>query len=217
MDLAAKFDVSRTTIREAIKILCSQGILEIKRGNGTYVCEEKKAVQLSPQNYNTLSDIIIKDSEEIKRDIFEIMAMQPYFAALAAKKASDESIKILNNINEEFDRQLAAYKKNNTKEDEGSAINDLRYRDVEFHKAVVEACDNQVMNRLLPNIIDEISEFYKVWVVLDKLTVLENCKRYHNLITYAIESHDSELAYRLSDEHEKAIISFYENASSIDE
>mgnify|MGYP000343859814 FL=1 len=36
-ELGEKFDVGRSTIREAVKLLVSQGILEVRRGSGTYV------------------------------------------------------------------------------------------------------------------------------------------------------------------------------------
>ena len=36
-ELAEKFGVGRSTIREAVKALVSKGILEVRRGAGTYV------------------------------------------------------------------------------------------------------------------------------------------------------------------------------------
>ena len=36
-DLAEKFGVGRSTVREAVKALVSTGILEARRGAGTYV------------------------------------------------------------------------------------------------------------------------------------------------------------------------------------
>ncbi|MGB4255860.1 MAG: GntR family transcriptional regulator, partial [Rectinema sp.] len=39
LELCSLFSVSRPTIREAVKILISQGIIEIRRGKGTYVTE----------------------------------------------------------------------------------------------------------------------------------------------------------------------------------
>ena len=36
-ELAGIFDVGRSTIREAVKGLVSRGILEVRRGDGTYV------------------------------------------------------------------------------------------------------------------------------------------------------------------------------------
>ncbi len=36
-DLARRFGVGRSTIREAVRSLVSRGILEVRRGSGTYV------------------------------------------------------------------------------------------------------------------------------------------------------------------------------------
>ena len=38
-DLAQRLNVGRSTVREAIKSLVSQNILEVRRGNGTFVKE----------------------------------------------------------------------------------------------------------------------------------------------------------------------------------
>ena len=36
-ELGEKFGVGRSTVREAVKLLVSRGILEVRRGSGTYV------------------------------------------------------------------------------------------------------------------------------------------------------------------------------------
>ena len=36
-ELAQRFNVSRNTLREAVKILVSKGVLDVKRGSGTFV------------------------------------------------------------------------------------------------------------------------------------------------------------------------------------
>ena len=43
-ELSRVLDVSRTTLREAISFLVAQGILEIRRGCGTFVCENPGVV-----------------------------------------------------------------------------------------------------------------------------------------------------------------------------
>ena len=37
--LAEKFRVGRSTIREAVKLLSSKGIVEVRQGSGTYISE----------------------------------------------------------------------------------------------------------------------------------------------------------------------------------
>ncbi len=205
MELAARFDVSRTTIREAVKQLSSRNIVKIKRGNGTFVCEN------SPnEGIPVFLDETLIDSEDTKKDIFEIFQkFQPVLASIAAEKASDESIALLRNMNDTFNRKLFEYRQGAMKGSPSHIINDFRHMDVEFHKAIAEACDNQLITGLIPAFIDRIGEFYKVWTVIDKDAVLDNCQKYHNLITYAIEIRDPDLAYRLSSEHEKAIMKLY--------
>ena len=39
-ELSEELQVSRTTLREAISFLVAQGVLEIRRGRGTFVAEE---------------------------------------------------------------------------------------------------------------------------------------------------------------------------------
>ena len=86
MELAEFLGVSRTTIREAVKILCSRNILEIRRGHGTFVCENP-GLPADPFGSKDM------DEEQLKADIFEMsLLLEPELVRLAARKASDESI-----------------------------------------------------------------------------------------------------------------------------
>ena len=40
LELAESFGVGRNSVREAVKILCAYGILEIRRADGTYICSD---------------------------------------------------------------------------------------------------------------------------------------------------------------------------------
>ena len=74
MELASFMDVSRTTIREAVKILCSRNILEIKRGSGTFVCENP-GMPRDPLGSRNM------DEQQLMNEIFEMSHLfdqQPY-------------------------------------------------------------------------------------------------------------------------------------------
>ena len=50
-DLSQELGISRTTLREAIRILAAHGVLEIRRGKGTFVKQEAElchAKELNP-------------------------------------------------------------------------------------------------------------------------------------------------------------------------
>ena len=77
-DLSRRLDVSRTTLREAISFLVAQGILEIRRGKGTYVSEELPAVGL---DMTALAGV---RSRVRAKDLFEMrLIFEPATVALA--------------------------------------------------------------------------------------------------------------------------------------
>ena len=105
LELSEELNVSRTTLREAIRILVAYDILEIQRGKGTFVTE--KAFQ-RPQDLEQLSDIKVnaKDLYEM-RLIFEPEAA--YFAAVRGTETEISRIlmygkQIENEIKEGVDR-----------------------------------------------------------------------------------------------------------------
>ena len=63
-DLALKFNVGRSTIREALKVLSTQNIITIKQGSGTFISEQQ-GMSKDPLGLEYISDdiniIIISD------------------------------------------------------------------------------------------------------------------------------------------------------------
>ena len=60
MELAESFGVGRNSIREAIKILVYYGILEIRRAEGTFVCNGFNKIMIDPMVYG----VILHQSED---------------------------------------------------------------------------------------------------------------------------------------------------------
>ena len=81
-ELAEKFGVGRSTIREAVKGLVSRGILEVRRGSGTYVI-------------NTSS---------VDEDPLGFGKIEPEIAALACRNAAEEDLKKLKRLCDETER-----------------------------------------------------------------------------------------------------------------
>ena len=49
-ELGKKFSISRQTVRQATSVLESEGLLERRRGSGTYVCASKSAIKKKTRN-----------------------------------------------------------------------------------------------------------------------------------------------------------------------
>jgi len=89
MALCEQFEVSRTSLREAIKLLTSKGLLESKPKVGTRVTERQNWNFLDSQLLDWLTDI--GDNDAVYRDFLSLRnALEPEAAALAAKNASAE-------------------------------------------------------------------------------------------------------------------------------
>ena len=82
LDLSRELGVSRTTLREAIHVLASQKILEVRRGRGTFVAAE--AAQVNDYGFSSLDQV----RGEL-RDLFELRAIfEPSAARLACQRAT---------------------------------------------------------------------------------------------------------------------------------
>lgn len=153
-ELAKKLNVSRSTLREAIKILEGQGVLTVKRGSGTYVSED-----LTVREYDFGS---LERVKKELRDLYEArLLFEPATAALACTRATDEEIEEILLIEKELEKAIKD-KKNHV------AIGQ------KFHNAIVMASHNEFLFRLLPIIDDSIKEVLSIknsGHTIDKYTI----------------------------------------------
>mgnify|MGYP003301974537 CR=1 FL=1 len=86
-ELSQELGVSRTTLREAIRTLISNGVLVVKRGKGTYVSEQfdQYAHELDVNDFMK-KQITLRDLYETR------LIIEPEAAALACKRATDDEI-----------------------------------------------------------------------------------------------------------------------------
>jgi len=130
-DLSAELEVSRTTLREAIRILITHKILEIKRGKGTYVTYSGNI----DDNFNL--DEIINAQVDLK-DLMEIrLIFEPEIAYYAAKRATDKEIEKILHYGALNEFKIVNFE--NRVEEEQM-----------FHNSISKATHNEFINRLMP-------------------------------------------------------------------
>ena len=134
VELSRQLGVSRATLREAIRTLADQGVLEVRRGKGTFVSPRADREDFG---FGRLDRVRGK-----LRDLFELRTIfEPQVADLACRRATPEELaRILN--------------KGAAVEDCIRSGRDRTQADREFHAAIVRATHNEFMMRLLP-IIDQ--------------------------------------------------------------
>jgi GntR family transcriptional repressor for pyruvate dehydrogenase complex len=128
-DLAARLDVSRPTIREALAELETQGLVSIRPGGGAFIAEVLGNAFSGPLiELFATQDVALFDYIEFRRDLEGVAAAR---AAERATAADKETISAL------FARMEAAHGRRNPA-DEAEI-------DADFHMAIVEAAHNVVM------------------------------------------------------------------------
>ena len=102
MELAESFGVGRNSIREAIKILVYYGILEIRRAEGTFVCDGFNKIMIDPMVYG----VILHQSQDYVnlmelREMMEVGVMR-----LAIAKYNEEDIARLHDKLEDLRKEI---------------------------------------------------------------------------------------------------------------
>ena len=167
-ELAERFKVGRSTVREAIRSLAAQGILEVRRGSGTYV-KSREPIQDDPLGLNQIEDEYAK-----AMDILEVRLMlEPEIAANAAKNATEEDKQKLKQLCDETE---ALYVLNE----------DHTHKDSEFHSQIAKCSKNQVVENLIPIITAGIQKF----IVLTGRKLQNETIETHRAITNAILNGD---------------------------
>ena len=143
-ELSGALGVSRTTLREAISFLAAQGVLEIRRGKGTFVAESLPAEGLD------LTALAGVRSRVRAKDLFEMrLIFEPATVALACRRAGDEELEQIRRKAERVERIAA----------EGG---NWPLADQEFHWAIIKASHNEYMRRLYPIINSAVDEILQI-------------------------------------------------------
>ena len=168
--LSEELNVSRTTLREAIRILVALDILEIQRGKGTYVKENAFKKQ---QDLEQLSNIKVN-----VKDLYEMrLIFEPEAAYYAALRATDSEIKRILEFGKKVEKEISNHQ--DRTDDEHS-----------FHKAIAQATHNEFMNKLLPILYQAISK--GVYLSLQSDKAIEDTINDHRMIMEFLEQRNAE-------------------------
>lgn len=168
-ELAEKFGVGRSTIREAVKGLVSKGILEVRRGSGTYV------INTSTLEDDPLGLGSIDDKYKLALELFDVRLMlEPEIASMASKNATKEDLERLKELCRETENLYL----------EGR---DHISKDIEFHTCIARCSQNRVVEILVPVINSAVLTFANL---TNRLLMQETIDT-HRAITEAILKRDA--------------------------
>jgi len=174
-ELALRFGVSRTAVREAVKALREKGLVEAYSGRGTFITDgTTHAVRQS-------LDLMVKIGQpEGSSHLAEVRAiLEPEIAALAATRIQESELATMRDAVAIMDR---------SGQDPDSYIE----ADLDFHLALAEGAANPLILSLLDSIVGLLREqrlrIFRVPGGPDRGQV------HHKRILDAVERHDAEKA-----------------------
>lgn len=169
-DLSRILKVGRSTVREAVKLLVSQNILEVRQGAGTFIVEQKIGVSSDPLGF-----MFIKDKRKLIADLLEIrMMIEPRICALAATAATAEDI-----------AQMRVFA--GRVEESISSGQDHAQADIDLHTKIAETSGNIVLPNLLPVIQRAVALFSNI----TQRRLRRDTIASHRAIVAAIEEHNA--------------------------
>jgi GntR family transcriptional repressor for pyruvate dehydrogenase complex len=173
-ELAETFKVSRTSVREALRALESQGMIVSRTGMGNFVVDLPVESLVGP-----LARLLI-DEKKALADVFEMRKLiEPHIAALAAQRATKSDVAQLKRI---VAKQIEAVSRGTTGVE----------ADAEFHFTIGRATRNQALQKLVSGLMELLSRSRE-----DSLQTEVRRNRSvdaHRRIIAAIERHDKNRA-----------------------
>ena len=174
-ELSAKLGISRTTLREAIRILASDGLLEVRRGLGTFVAQ--------PLNQYAEGSIDFQEFSKLKitlRDLYETrMIFEPEAAALAGRRATEDEIKEILRLGDICQQELLRDPQGKRRIDSEAA----------FHGAILKASHNDFLSRFMPILTETIEQTFALNFNLDMIA--EQAYKDHILIMDFLEKREA--------------------------
>ncbi len=183
--LAAQFKVSRNSVREALRVLAENKVVESRHGDGTYIRSLEDVDRV-----HSLGPAIEKKRKRVG-EIFQFRRiLEPQIAFLAAQSITPQELKQLKVLIFEQKRRRVL----------GQSDEDL---DAEFHLLVARATKNAVIVEVLKALTGVLSETRSIcFQGPDRQSV---SLRTHILIVDALERQDPEAARQAMEQHLKEI------------
>jgi GntR family transcriptional regulator, transcriptional repressor for pyruvate dehydrogenase complex len=180
-ELAERFRVSRTSVREALRALEMQGVIDSRQGGGTFVRTADTEALVPP-----LAAAILRGRRELA-EVLEVRELiEPGIARQAASRATDEHVAELESL---LQRQRECIAMGRPFVDEDTA----------FHYTLARAADNHILLRLHNVILDLLRESRQSYLHVPDRPQLS--LRGHEAILVAIKARDPDGAYDASLAH----------------
>ncbi len=177
-ELSEELGLSRSSLREAVKALSVIRVLDVRRGDGTYVTSLDPGMLLEAMSF-----VVDLHQDDSVLEIFAVRRMlEPQVAHLAAHTATPDDLASLGDLID----GLA----------DAPDIEDLVAHDIEFHSALAGSTGNGYLTSLLDSLSGQTVRA-RIWRGITEGGSVARTIDEHRAIVEAVRAHDAELAHAL--------------------
>lgn len=194
-ELAERLGLSRNSMREAVKALEVIRVLDVRRGDGTYVTSLEPHLLLE-----AISFVVDMHDDDSMLEIFAVRRMlESQATGLAATLGTPEAV-------DELQRELESV-------DAEVTIDELVEHDLRFHRDIVRMAGNAYLASLIESLSSQTVRA-RVWRGLTEQGAVERTLSEHHAIADAIAQHDAALATSLATAHIAGVERWLRQAAS---
>ncbi|MEL5991302.1 FadR/GntR family transcriptional regulator [Microbacterium phosphatis] len=181
-ELSERLGLSRSSLREAVKALEVIRVLDVRRGDGTYVTSLEPHLLLEAMSF-----VVDLHQDDSILEIFAVRRMlEPQATSLAARAASDEEIADIGSLLDELG--------------DDPDIEQLIAHDIEFHNRIAASAGNAYLASLLESLSGRTVRA-RVWRAITEGGSVSRTVDEHRAILDAVARRDPELAAALMVAH----------------
>ncbi|WP_188963254.1 FadR/GntR family transcriptional regulator [Deinococcus aquiradiocola] len=170
-ELMERYGVSRTALREAIKVLASSGVIEVRHGHGTFVLETQSLIVTPPLDLGALF------TRQTYMDVAEARtAIESEVAKLAAQRATEQDLQDLERLHAQM-KSLP----------EDAAFTD---HDVRLHLMLARIAGNAILLQMMEVLRQALSEY--IYLTVSRLQTVADLLREHEAVINAVRRRDPE-------------------------
>ena len=174
-DLAATLGLSRSSLREAVRALSLVNILDVRRGDGTYVTSLE-----APLLLEALTFIVDIHRDDTVLEFLQVRRiLEPAATAMAAERITEEEHAALRELVDGLGPDPEP--------------EDLVAKDMEFHRRIVACAGNTVLSSLLESLSGPMTRA-RVWRGITQTGAVARTLAEHRAILDALAAHDPEAA-----------------------
>lgn len=192
-ELSERLGLSRSSLREAVKALETVRVLDVRRGDGTYVTSLRPEILLGALSFvaDVQQDASVLEMFAVRR------ILEPAAAALATTRATPADVARLRRLLSEVGEQ--------------TSVDDLVAHDLVFHSSLCALSGNSYLTSLLDALSGRTLRA-RVWRGLTQEGAVQRTLTEHRAIVDAVETGDPDLVRAQVTVHVSGVAQWLERA-----